>query len=106
MKAWRVALKRQHTLNEIDTGGNKWFTTSTTNPSISHRNIKQLIDSTSSQIGRTTFQQQIEEVPSASQAFLSYLAGRCSLPLCCRPFSPLRQNCDDDLCEEMYSPET
>lgn len=105
MKERRVAHKRQHTLNETDTGGNKRFTTST-NPSISHRNIKQLIDSTSGQIGRTTFQQQIEEVPSASQAFLSYLADRCSLPLCRRPFSPLRQNCDDDLCEEMYSPET
>lgn len=66
----------------------------------------QLIDSKSGQIGRTTFQQQIEEAQSASQAFLSYLAGKCSLPLCHRPLSSLRQNCDDDLCEEMYSPET
>lgn len=96
---------RQHTLNEIDTGGNKCFKTCM-NSSISHRNIRQLIDSMSGQIGRTTFQQQIEEVPFASQAFLSYLAGSCSLPLCRLPLSPLRQNCDDDLCEEMYNPET
>lgn len=80
--------------------------TASTNPSISHHNIKQLIDSANGQIGRTTFQHQIEEVPSESQAFLSYLAGRSSLPLCHQPLSPLHPNCDDDLCEDMYSPET
>ena len=58
------------------------------------------------QIGRTAFQQQIEEVPSeAKLSLVTWQVGAVCL-FAADPFSPLRQNCDDDLCEEMYSPET